>query len=186
MIRDSADHDMSGAIIFATRMSDNSPNGTPVKIASAWGQDPSVSRNDQDISLDLGTAVLPFSSMRVTMKPSRGKAKPGDTIYFTVDVLNVGQVDAPPGYFNIKSDINPPFTYVPGKSAYRPVGTDTWIPIPDDTVGDTPCPYDEGGLPSIAIVDRRGGAHEYRYMVQLDPEIDGSIKKIPASITVSL
>ena len=63
-IRDKSDTDMSGALIFATQPN-SGPNGIPVDIATAWGQDPAVSIDIQSISLDLGTTIVPFTNIRV-------------------------------------------------------------------------------------------------------------------------
>jgi hypothetical protein len=60
-ITDSKDSDMSGAVIFATKPG-SGPEGEPIDIAVSWGQDASISRPRQDISMDLGTVVLPFSN----------------------------------------------------------------------------------------------------------------------------
>ena len=53
------DQDMSGARIFAV-----AGDGTPVDIAVAWGQNPSLSGNGDELALDLGTLVPPLPARR--------------------------------------------------------------------------------------------------------------------------
>jgi hypothetical protein len=86
-IRDSTDpnEDMSGAYIFAT-VPGSGFNGTSVDIAAAWGQDPSVSKPDQPISLDLGTVVLPFSGVRVSKIADKKEVVPGEKLRYTIRV----------------------------------------------------------------------------------------------------
>jgi hypothetical protein len=99
-ITDSKDNDMSGAVIFATKPG-SGPDGEPIDIAVSWGQDASISRPRQDISMDLGTVVLPFSGIRVVKLADKTEMNPDDTIRYTIRVINVGQTDVPPGDYNI-------------------------------------------------------------------------------------
>ena len=91
MIRDTTDHDMSGALIFATEKG-SGVDGPAVSFASAWGQDPAVSRYDQHLSLDLGTTVIPFDKIAGTKK-GPGKAVPGETLEFVISIENFGQIE---------------------------------------------------------------------------------------------
>ena len=56
------DFDMTGAVIasFTVEGAGMVPEGTPVKIAVAWGQDPVRSGGSDEEALDLGTAVVPL------------------------------------------------------------------------------------------------------------------------------
>jgi hypothetical protein len=101
IITDTADTDMSGALIFATKQG-TGQNGTPVRIAACWGQNPAevgLNRDDQDRSLDLGTVVLPFPTIKVSKtvellndNDEDGKISPGDDLLYRIRVSNVGQV----------------------------------------------------------------------------------------------
>lgn len=84
-ITDKSDTDMSGAIIFAVKQGEGE-NGTTVDIAAAWGQDPFVSGPRQDISLDLGTVVLPYSGLRVSKTADKVAISVGETLRYTIRV----------------------------------------------------------------------------------------------------
>jgi len=159
--------DMSGAIIFATK-SGSGVNGTTVDIAAAWGQDPSVSKPNQPISLDLGTTVLPFPSLRVTKKTDKSFVGPGETLRYTISLMNVGQRSIPAGSITV---VDPTFAhqiYVPGSTTFSSDKGLTFKAIPDDLVsvaGSTSFPLDGAGLKSFMDLDRRGGIHEFSFDV---------------------
>ena len=58
-IVDPNDDDMTGAMIYCT-----AGDGTPIKFAAAWGQDPDESFSNDEKALDLGTAVPPYPCER--------------------------------------------------------------------------------------------------------------------------
>lgn len=160
MLRDTLDHDMSGAIVFATKTG-TGPTGEPVDIAAAWGQDPAVSRQDQQISLDLGTTVLPFSTIRVKKIVDLAVASTGDILTYTITVQNVGQTEIKAGKYSIVDPAAFQGKYVAGSTEYSADGGKTKFAVPDNVaVGSTPFPLDESGLPSQRDLPRRGGVHQ--------------------------
>ena len=176
MIRDTFDHDMSGAVIFA-RAKDAGVDGTPVDFASAWGQDPSVSRDLQAISLDLGTAVLPFPTIRSRKEVDKAIASPGDVLTYSIFVSNVGQNALQPGQYTVVDPLPPMTTFVEGSLRCSLDGGSTFTDVDLSTfdVGSTPYPLDESGMPSFAELSRRGGTHVYSFQVLIDPDlVDGT------------
>ena len=162
----SDDNDMSGAIIFAT-----DADGNPVDIAVAYGQDPETEA-DESNSLDFGTVVPPLpefeASKNVTLKDDAdgdGQFSPGDTVTYTINVLNFGRVDLPQGSYVIddegvpvfdavtEGDGNGPLEYVRDSTA---VDFDTanpgTTPITDSGSG-TPFPLDGAGYTSGAMLE---------------------------------
>ena len=76
-IRDPTDNDMSGAMIFAV-VPGSGKDGSPVDIAAAWGQDPTVSYYSQSLSFDLGTTVLPFTLVKVSKLVDKAVVSAGE------------------------------------------------------------------------------------------------------------
>jgi len=169
MIRDKTDTDMSGALIFATQK-DSGPDGPPVDIAAAWGQDPAVSRASQSISLDLGTVVLPFTTIRV-QKTARTIAQTGEELTYTIKIVNVGQTMVPAGGYTIVDPLVVQGTYKPGTTKYSSDGGTTYSTLTDGPDGTTPYLLDEGGLPSQADLPRRGGVHMVQFTVYINPNL---------------
>ncbi len=96
------DQDMSGAVIWATDASD-----APVDIAVAWGQYPERSKPNDTDALDLGTVVPPLPILEAGKSASLvddidgdGQVDPGDTIEYTIRVVNFGRIDLPTGAYN--------------------------------------------------------------------------------------
>lgn len=174
-IRDPIDTDMSGAIIFARkwdRLNESAvPNIDlpPVDIASAWGQDPSVSTPNQTFSMDLGTVTVPFKSIYVTKTVNAEMAAPGDILTYTIRFMNVGQSKILASKFRIVDPVLDQSTYVIGSTKYSVDSGVTKIPVADDTVG-TPFPLDGTGLPNLYQLDRRGDIHEVTFDVMVDAE----------------
>ena len=90
------DEDMSGAVIWAAK---GGQDGTPVKLAAAWGQNGEFSYGGDKWALDLGTVVPPLDPVRfycsVTLledKDNDGVVSPGDLISEKIEVINVGQL----------------------------------------------------------------------------------------------
>lgn len=165
--------DMSGALIFATKwdgtLTDTpNPNGIPVDIAAAWGQDPSVSTPNQGISLDMGTVVTPFTTIRVSKYASVQSAIPGSRVTYTIRIQNVGQTNIRIGKFQIVDPYLDSANYVLGSTKYSADSGITSINIQDDRSG-TPFPLDDTGLSSLYELGRRGGTHEVSFDVIIDP-----------------
>jgi uncharacterized repeat protein (TIGR01451 family) len=170
MIRDTRDKDMSGAIIFAVQRG-SGVDGVPVDFASAWGQDPAVSRDTQEISLDLGTAVLPFPTVRANKVVDKKEAAPGDILTYTISILNVGQTIVNKGAYQIVDPLPAASEYITGSLQYSTDGGKTFSNVNVSTmnVGKTPFPLDEAGWPSQDILPRRGGLHQMRYQLRVVP-----------------
>jgi uncharacterized repeat protein (TIGR01451 family) len=177
-IRNPYTKDMSGALIFARKWDRNNASQTiatasvdwpEVDIASAWGQDPNVSDPDQDISLDLGTVVLPFKSIFVSKWASSNPIVPGQRLTYTIRVINVGQSNIRAGKFWIVDPILDQAQYVPGTTTYsRDLGV-TKVPVPDSSSG-TPFPLDGQGITNMYDLNRRGDAHDISFDVIIDSD----------------
>lgn len=164
-ITDPNDNDMSGALITSL-----DSDGEPVNIAVAWGQDPSRGTDVQEDELDLGTVVVPLPDITAQKNASLyidndqdGQFDPGDTIEYTITVLNISPVDVAAGGYNIVDFIAPlldnaeyvansvEYTYVTGPGGDNEYGTaddvTVTIPIPDDG-GGTAFPLDGPGYDS--------------------------------------
>ncbi|MGK7882951.1 MAG: hypothetical protein AB4060_23045, partial [Crocosphaera sp.] len=166
-ITDPIDKDMTGAIIFATDI--DGDLGKPVDIAVAWGQDPASTAgpgtDDQRFSLDLGTVVpaLPILeagkiSTLDTDADGDGEISPGDTLLYSINIVNIGQVDLPANSFNILDFFSPVFdnaTYVLDSTEYDINGDGT----PDQVIPDsgvTAFPLDESGFNNTAPLVKSG------------------------------
>jgi uncharacterized repeat protein (TIGR01451 family) len=170
-LRDPVDTDMSGAIIFATKPG-TGPTGIPVDIVTAWGQDPSVSIDIQPISLDLGTTVLPFSTIRVKKAVDKATASPGDILTYTITVQNVGQVELKAGTFLIVDPAAFQGKYVAGSTQYSIDNGATMFAVSDNIGnGTTPFPLDGAGLPSQRDLPRRGGVHLVTFQFEVVSDI---------------
>lgn len=167
-LRDGKDTDMSGAVIFATKPG-SGPGGMPVDIAAAWGQDPAVSRDQQSFSLDLGTAVLPFPTIRVQKIVDKKVATTGDILTYTIKIQNVGQTAVMPSDFTVFDPMMGQASYITGSTKYSVDDGKSYFAIDDDKKGMTPYPLDEGGLPSQRELVRRGGTHHVQFQVLVDP-----------------
>lgn len=163
-----AAQDMSGAVIWATKMVDGIE--VPVDIAAAWGQDPEVSRDYQQFSLDLGTCVLPFPTIRVSKEVDKTTARLEEELTYTIKVQNVGQKDVLFGDFTIFDPMMGQATYIEGSTKYSDNGGKTYFAIEDDTAGATKYPLDEDGLPSQRDLLRRGGTHYVQFTVKVDKQ----------------
>ncbi|MDJ0730787.1 MAG: hypothetical protein QNJ33_12415, partial [Crocosphaera sp.] len=176
-IIDPNDQDMTGALIYATDTSGNLAN--PVDIAVAWGQDPAlVSTNStvQSNSLDLGTVIpaLPILeagkiSQLETDADGDGVISPGDTLLYSISIVNIGQVDLPVGSFNVLDFFSPVFddaTYVANSTMYDTDGNGTPdIPIPDS--GTTAFPLDESGFTNTVALPK-GSSQIITFKVNID------------------
>jgi hypothetical protein len=164
------DQDMSGAIIFAT-----DSNGDPVDIAVAWGQDPARSFSGDGDALDLGTVVIPLpvveagkSASLFTDLNSNGKFDPGDTIQYTITVLNFSRVDLPAGGYNVLDYDTPVFddaSYVADSTKYTYNNGATTVAVPDS--GATLFPLDEAGFTSTELLPG-GESQTFTFLVTID------------------
>jgi len=170
-IVDNGDDDMSGAIIWATKLN-SGPLGPPVEIAAAWGQDGSASYSGDNSALDLGTVVVPFYTVTVKHfvemdndQNNDGVVNPGDTLLYTIRVQNLGQDDVQINDLDITNNGVPILTtYIEDSVWYYPDGGLAPIKIPDKTQG-TPNPLDSTGIPNPVKLTKRGGTHDIIFKV---------------------
>lgn len=133
---DTGDGDQSGARIYTL-------DGT--LITAAWGQDP-ITASAAAPALDLGTTVLPITRVRVLKEgllvddvDGDGGIDPGETIQYTITVTNVSDAIVPTAELEDTGlDVN--VDYVPLSTEIDGIGQ------PDDAVGATVFPLDEGGV----------------------------------------
>jgi uncharacterized repeat protein (TIGR01451 family) len=151
---DTSDGDQTGARVFTT-------DGT--LIAAAWGQDASVS-SPAAPALDLGTLVLPAPDVTILKNSSlatdvngNGLLDPGDTLLYTLFVLNTGVVDADDVVVTDTPDVYT--TYAAGTTEI-----DT-LPYPDDSPPSTPFPLDETGINLGTLTPGQGVTITYERLV---------------------
>lgn len=165
-LTESSSSPLIGAIIFATAKGTGA-TGPAVDIASAWGQNPAFSGNNDNEALDLGTVILPYDPIRVTEhctvvvdSNGDGKVSSGDTVEITMKVMNMGQVDLPRGYFAVSKPNMSQMKYVPGSTKCTNQDTGTVYDISDN-----------GSLPTLtsqATIQRRGGTHDFSFRAKID------------------
>jgi uncharacterized repeat protein (TIGR01451 family) len=155
----------SGAAIFATEKG-SGPDGPPVDIAAAWGQDPSISEAYQSISLDLGTVVVPFLLVRVTKKVDKEIVKPGETLTYTIRIINVGNKKLNARTMTLFDKLDDHVTYI-GQSAFNGL-TGSLVHLPDDPKAVSGFPLDESGHLMTASIERRGGSYDIEFKVIVD------------------
>ncbi len=133
------DNDQTGTRIFTC-------DGT--RITAAWGQDPEFSSSGQPQQLDMGTTVLPFASLTAFKDGAlygdnngNGGLDPGDTILYTIRVVNSGII--PITDVDLIDTLDPNTTYVPDTTEVD------GAPIADDVLPDTAFPLDtDAGHPT--------------------------------------
>lgn len=171
-ITDAKDTDMSGAVIYAMKQGHN-PKGdfTPVDIAAAWGQDPSVSYRYQSISLDLGTVVLPFTLAKVNKVADKQKVKAGEDLTYTIIVSNVGQKDIRGGEMIIQDKLGPHVSYDKQGVRFKcSMGNNGELPNKTDF------PFDNAGYKIPFKIPRRGGTCKFQFTVKVHDNVEaGSI-----------
>lgn len=160
------DQDMSGALLFAT-LPGSGPTGKQVDIAAAWGQDPSVSRDMQSISLDLGTVIRPFPNVRATKSVDKPTAAPGETLIYTIKVMNAGQIDIPGGSMTVFDKLDSAVSYVAGSTVitYNTAGDVLSSAVADSSSPGTPFPLDATGYSIRVPLPKRGGSLDIVFSV---------------------
>lgn len=167
------DNDMSGAVIYAVKPGTGEPgtgvNGDPVDIAAAWGQDPSVSKFYQSISLDLGTVVVPFPVVRVRKIADKTEVRHGETLTYTIKLMNNGQSDLPGASLKVFDTLDAGVTYVPGSTtySYSSESGDSILTkdVADKSGGSFPL---KGGHTVDISLPRRGGTVDIIFDVVVD------------------
>jgi uncharacterized repeat protein (TIGR01451 family) len=163
-VTDPNDKDMSGALLFATKPG-TGRFGPGVDIASAWGQDPDVSEENQAISMDMGTVVLPFDAVKVSKTTDKQAVAPGQTLFYTIKVANVGQKEILAGSLKIFDTLDKNVVYVPGSMSFSSGGS---------------CKIEDGGVFPLAAgyaipydLPRRGGTVELTFQVRVSHTVSG-------------
>jgi len=148
--------------------------GTGVKLAAAWGPDPS-SATTSSPGIDLGTGIPPFP-LFVAQKRSAllvdsdldGYVSPGDTLRYSITIENTGR--QPVAGLDLLDVLPPGITYQPGTTLFLNASAAT-NGIADNLVppAQTRFPLDEGGidLPEPYLPVR--GRWEVQYTVRVDP-----------------
>lgn len=178
------DQDMSGASIWAV-----DGGGNPVDIAAAWGQDPSRSQDGDTYALDLGTLIPPLPGLTAAKSATLaedvdgdGRYDPGDTIEYTITVLNFTRVEIPAGGYSIVDDASPVFdnaAYVAGSTTYTyatGTGPDGLYGTADDVTASvavadngsgSPFPLDADGSDGIDSGDAIAGYERQTYIFKV-------------------
>ncbi len=133
-------NDMTKSRLFTT-------DGT--KIATCWGEDSSTAPAGSP-GLDMGTTIIPFpqpifnkTAKLVNDLNSDGLIGTGDTVQYTLTLLNDGVVDLPNAV--IEDAVPAGTTYVAGSTTLNGSA------YPDDTAPATIYPLDNGGLTLPAV-----------------------------------
>jgi uncharacterized repeat protein (TIGR01451 family) len=177
-IADPTDQDMSGAVIWAT-VPNSGPTGDPVDIAAAWGQDPAVSLTHQSISMDLGTVVVPMTTIKVTKIVDKLSAYAGDQLAYTIRVSNVGQREVAANTLRIFDTLDKFTSYVAKSTTYESAAAGIALTsvVDDSAAGSTPFPLDGAGYLIPVRLPRRGGTVDVKFRVTIASAttINGSV-----------
>ena len=169
---DPIDKDMSGASIFAVKEGTGA-DGPPVDIAVAWGQDPSVSRLRQELSMDMGYVVLPFTNLKVAKLVDKNFVDIGGQLTYTIRITNVGNRNVQGGTVTVKDVLDTSVSYVPGSVVMKyNFGNFTTVTINDSATG-TPFPLDNSGFVIPLQIPRRGAFVDITFRVQIDNNLTG-------------
>ena len=127
-IFDTNDNDQTGLLLYTL-------NG--VKIATAWGQDPDSSERGSPF-LDLGTVVPALPGFTIVKDVDALVAEPGDMLTYKIVTTNTNRSQIPD--VSLEDILPEHTTYVPDSSELD------GAPFPDDVLGSTLFPLDEGGV----------------------------------------
>ncbi|MEM8550891.1 MAG: SdrD B-like domain-containing protein, partial [Pseudomonadota bacterium] len=168
------DNDMSGAQIFAL-----DSNGQPVNIAVSYGQDSQNSSNISNFeqqSIDFGTVIPALPEIAASKgieltndADGDGKFSVGDTVTYTIEIINFGRVDIAAGGYTITDfsipifddvtdgDGEGPLTYVAGSTVYDPTPEDPnngdEVDLDDDANPNSAFPLDENGFTNTDTIE---------------------------------
>jgi VCBS repeat-containing protein len=170
---DPVDQDMTGAIVYTLNEAGDGPGAN---IAVAWGQDPTRSTGGDSQAIDVGTLVAPLPIVEAGMTArlfddadGNGYFSPGDTIEYTINIVNSGRVALPVGSFKAQvftnvagADVLDETTYIAGSTTYQ--GT----AVADSATG-TLLPLDENGGLLNPIALGVGGTHTIKFRTKIDP-----------------
>lgn len=140
-----SDGDQTGMILYVCNLDPSAVLN--VKLAAAWGQDPTRASASEP-GLDLGTTAPPAASFAVGKaadlfadRDSDGNASPGDTLLYTIVIRNTARV--PLDNVILRDDVPLHTTYVLNTTVFNNNGS--VAPLADKATG-TPFPLDEGGV----------------------------------------
>lgn len=160
-ITDPHDDDMSGALIYAVEPG-TGPNGPGVDLAAAWGQDPSVSYEYQGISMDLGTTVLPLTTVNVAKLVDKPTVRPGEELVYTIRIANMGQRLLDANTLTILDELDSDVLFVEGSMRYVVNGVSCAI---QDSHDGSQFPLGGSGLTIPVEISRRGGSIDIIFKV---------------------
>ena len=133
-------------------------------ISAAWGQDPNGA-SPASPALDLGTTVLPIPDIYILKNTTlsndvdgNGLVDPGDTLTYTLFVLNTGVAAADNVTVIDTPDIYT--TYVASTTSTLNLGA-----IPDDVPPSTPFPIDETGINIGTLVPNQSDTISYDRLI---------------------
>ena len=176
-VSDPVDKDMSGASIFAVKPGTGT-DGPPVDIAVAWGQDPSVSRPRQELSMDMGTVTLPFTNVKVAKLVNKVFVNAGDELTYTIRVANVGQKHVYANELTVIDSLDAEVTYVPGSTQVKYMyDTFAVVAMADSPTG-TPFPLDGDGYTIPTQIPRRGKYLDITFKVKIASTLSENKSKI--------
>ncbi|MFQ5524817.1 MAG: SdrD B-like domain-containing protein [Thermoanaerobaculia bacterium] len=178
----SGDCDQTGLRVYTV-------DGT--RLTAAWGQDPAFSSSGQPQQLDMGTTVLPFSSLTAFKSGAllddannNGGLDPGETILYTIRVVNTGIV--PITDIFLVDTLDPNTTYVLDSTQVDGAA------IPDDLPLDTPFPLDvDAGHPMgyalVASPDELAPGAEIlvTFVAQVNDPLPVGVEEIVNNVVVS-
>jgi uncharacterized repeat protein (TIGR01451 family) len=140
-----SDGDQTGMILYVCNLDPSAILN--VKLAAAWGQDPTRASASEP-GLDLGTTAPPAASFAVGKaadlfadRDNDGNASPGDTLLYTIVIRNTARV--PLDNVILRDDVPLHTTYVLNTTVFNNNGS--VAPLADKATG-TPFPLDEGGV----------------------------------------
>jgi uncharacterized repeat protein (TIGR01451 family) len=125
----------------------------------------------------LGTVVVPFPSVKVgkyaelaTDVNKDGLYSPGDTIKYTIRVINQSPRDIAAGAFTIIDPVLDQATYVAGSTKYSCSVGSTLLNIADGP-SNSPFPLDGTGLVSPCILKGKGGEHAISFLAKINSSL---------------
>jgi hypothetical protein len=125
----------------------------------------------------MGTVVVPFPSIKVGKyaelaidSNNDGLFGPGDTIKYSIRILNQSPRDVVANGFTIVDPVLDQATYVAGSTKYSCSTGSALLNIADGVTG-TPFPLDEAGLVSPCILKGKGGEHIISFLAKVNSSL---------------
>jgi len=122
--------------------------------------------------MDLGTVVLPFTSVRAAKVADKDLVQPGEILTYTIRVTNAGHNKVEPDTLKITDNLDQHVAYVEGSTILITDGeVDNVIAVADDS-GNTAFPLDGSGYRIPIKLNRRGGTADIQFQVIVDNFLD--------------